>query len=178
MIVEERVRSAEPAYPPAKKRWHSEGNKPERTRRGRVRRQRADGGALEDPAKRCAEHLISGKAISIVAHERMNEADNREARPGGVGDWCPATLSVPAVDPAGEVQAAYGFRARGKLHAARRHMEDIRSARGIEHVRPLEKTRKRLAVLAVADETEAGIWRNVVGDAAYVAAQASKREIF
>jgi hypothetical protein len=107
----------------------------------------------------------------------MNEADNRESRPGSVGDWCPATLSVPAEDPAGEVQAAHGLRAGGKLHAARRHMEDIRSARSIEHVRPLEKARKRLAVLAVADETEARIWRNLVGDAAYVAAQAAKREI-
>jgi hypothetical protein len=107
----------------------------------------------------------------------MNEADNRETRPGSVGDWRPATLSVPAEDPAGEVQAAHGLGAGGKLHAARRHMEDIRSARSIEHVRPLEKARKRLAVPAVADETEAGIWRNFVGDAAYVAAQAAKREI-
>ena len=177
MIVEERVRSTEPAYPPAKKRWHSEGDEAQRARRRRVRRRRPDGGALEDSAKRCAEHLISGEATSIVAHERMNEADNRKARSRSVGDWCPATLSVPAEDPAGEVQAAHGVRASGKFYAARRHMEDIRSPRSIEHVRPLEKARKRLAVLAVADETEAGIWRNVVGDAAYVAAQAVKRDI-
>jgi len=175
--VEERVRSTEPAYPPAKKRWYAEGNEAERAWRRRVRRQRSEGGALEDSAKRCAEHLISGKAVSIVAHERMNEADNRKARPGSVGDWCPATLSIPAEDPAGEVQAAHGFGARGKLHAARRHMEDIRSARSIEHVQPLEKARKRLAVLAVADETEAGIWRNFGGDAAYIAALAAKGEI-
>ena len=45
-------------------------------------------------------------AISIVAHERMNEADNREARAGSVADRGPATISVAAEDLAGEAQAA------------------------------------------------------------------------
>ena len=34
-------------------------------------------------------------------------------------------------------------------------MEDVGSARVVKHVRPFEKTRKRLAVLAVADEAQA-----------------------
>ena len=55
-------------------------------------------------------------------------------------------------------------------------MEDICSAGGIEHVRPFQETRKGLAVLAVAGETEAGIWPNVVCDAAHVTAPAAKRE--
>jgi hypothetical protein len=36
-------------------------------------------------------------------------------------------------------------------------MEDVCSARSIEHVWALEKARKRLAVLAVADEAKTGI---------------------
>jgi hypothetical protein len=75
------------------------------------------------------------------------------------------------------VQAAHGVRARGKLHAARRHMEDICSARRIEHVWPFEEARKRLAIPAVADETEAGMRRNFVCDAAYVTTLAAKRKI-
>jgi hypothetical protein len=103
MIVEERVRPTEPAQPPAEKRWHAEGDEAKRARRRRVRRERSYGGALEDSAKGRAERLISGAAISIVAHERMNEADNREARAGSVADWGPATISVPAKDFAGEM---------------------------------------------------------------------------
>jgi hypothetical protein len=53
-----------------------------------------------------------------VIHERMNEADNRESGAGSVRHWGPATISVPAEDPAGEVEAAHGIRARGQLHAA------------------------------------------------------------
>src|ERR1700722_8073449 len=111
-----------------------------------------------------------------MAHESVNEPDNREARTGRVADGRAATLSVPAEDLAGELQAAHRVRAGCKLHAARRHMEDICSACGIEHVRPFEETRKRLAVPAVAGETGAGIWPNVVCDAAHVTAPAAKRE--
>jgi hypothetical protein len=106
----------------------------------------------------------------------MNETDNREARAGRIADRGPATIGVPAEDPAGEVQAAHGVSARGKLHAARWQMEDICSARRIEHVRPLEKARKRLAVPAIADETETCIRTDFVCDAAYMAATAAKRE--
>ena len=173
MIVEERVRPTEPAQPPAEKRWHAEGNETQRARRRRVRRERSDRGALEDSAKGRAEHFISGRAVSIKAHERMNESDNREARTGRVADWGAATIGVPTEDLAGEMQAAHRVRAHCKLHAARRHMEDICSA--FEHVRSFKEARKRLAVLAVADETKAGVRRDLVCDAAHVAAPAAKR---
>jgi hypothetical protein len=45
-------------------------------------------------------------------------------------------------------------------------MEDVFSARYIEHVRPFQEARKCLAVLAIADETEAGTGRSLVRDAA------------
>jgi hypothetical protein len=56
-------------------------------------------------------------------------------------------------------------------------MEDVRSARCIEHVRPIKEARERVAVLAVADETKAGMRRDTVRDAAHVAAPAAKLEI-
>jgi dGTP triphosphohydrolase len=56
-------------------------------------------------------------------------------------------------------------------------VEDVCSTRFIEHVWPLEEARERLTVLAVADETEAGVRRNFVRDAAHVAASAAKQEI-
>jgi hypothetical protein len=176
MIVEERVGPAEAAQPPAEKRWHAEGNEAQRARRRRVRRERPGRGALEDSTKGSAEHLISGTTAGIEAHERMNESDNREARTGSVADRGAATISVPTEDLAGEMQAAHRVRARRELHAARWHMENICSACCIEHVRSLEEARKRLAVLAVADETEAGARRNFVCDPAHVAAPAAKRE--
>src|SRR5262249_54776912 len=126
---------------------------------------------------RRAEHLISCTAICIMVHERMNKANNRESRAGSIGDRGPATIRVPAENLAGEVQAAHGIGARGKLHAARWHMEDICSTRCIEHVPPIEEARKRLAILAVAHETEAGLRRNFVRDAAHVSAPAAKREL-
>jgi hypothetical protein len=57
-----------------------------------------------------------------------------------------------------------------------RHLEDVGSAGRVEHVRPLEETRERLAILAVADEAEAGGRRDVACDAAHAAAPAPKRE--
>jgi hypothetical protein len=96
---------------------------------------------------------------------------------GGVADRGPATIGVPAEDLAGEAQAAHGVGARGKLHAARRHLEDVCPARCIEHVRPLEKARERLAILAVADKSEAGGRCNLACDAAHVAAPAPKRQV-
>jgi hypothetical protein len=124
-----------------------------------------------------AERLISGTAISIMVHERMNEADNLEARARSVADRSPATISVPAKGLAGEAQAAHSVRARGKLHATRWHVKDVGSTRRIEHVRPLQETRKRLAIPAVADEAEARIRRNFTRDASHMAAPAAKREI-
>jgi hypothetical protein len=55
-------------------------------------------------------------------------------------------------------------------------MEDVRSARRIEHVRPLEQVRERLTIGAVADETKAGMWRDFARAAADVAAPAAKRK--
>src|SRR5215471_7631930 len=104
----------------------------------------------------------------------MNEADNRKARTGNVADRGPATISVPAKDLVGEAQAAHRVHARGKLHATRRHLEDLGSACCVEHVRPLEEARERLAV---PDEAEAGVRRNFARDAAHAPALAAKREV-
>jgi len=177
VIVEKRVRPAEPPQPPAQKRCCAVSEEAERGRRGSVRWERPKGRALENTAKRRAERLIPGTAIGIVVHERMNEADNRKARARGVADRGPATISVPADDLAGEAQAAHSARSRGELHATCWHVEDVSSTCRIEHVRPLQEARKRLAVLAVADETEAGVRRNFMRDAAHMAAPAAKREM-
>src|SRR5262249_45839263 len=150
VIVEERVWPTEPAQPPAEKLCPAAGDDAELERGRRIRWGRPHGGTLVDPTEGSAKHLISGSAIGIDADERMNDANNREARAGGVADRRPATVGVPAEDLAGEVQTAHGVRARGKVHATRWHLEDVCSARSIEHVRALEETRERLAVLAVA----------------------------
>jgi hypothetical protein len=84
----------------------------------------------------------------------MNETNNRETRTGRVADRGPATIGVPAKDLVAEVQATHGVRARGKLHAARRHLVDVCSACLVEHAQPLEEVRKRLAVAAAANEPE------------------------
>jgi hypothetical protein len=58
-----------------------------------------------------------------------------------------------------------------------RHVEDVRSACRVEHVRPIEETRERLAVPAVADEAEAAGCGNVACDTARAAAPAPKRKV-
>src|SRR5262245_14674369 len=70
-----------------------------------------------------------------------------------------------------------GLCARGELHAPGRHLEDVRPPGRVEHVRPLEETCERLAVLAVADEAEAGERGDVARDAAHTAALTAKREV-
>jgi len=108
----------------------------------------------------------------------MNEADNREARAGrSIADRSSATISVPAEDLTGEAHAAHSVRACGKPHAARWHLENVCSARCVERIRPLKESRERLAVLAVADEAEAGVRRNFARDATHAAAPAAKREV-
>jgi hypothetical protein len=72
---------------------------------------------------------------------------------------------------------AHSVRARGKPHAARWHLENVCSAGCIERIRPLKESRERLAVLAVADEAEAGVRRNFARDATHAAASAAKREV-
>ena len=108
----------------------------------------------------------------------MNHADDREVRAGGgVGNRGPATIRVPAQNLVGKAQAPHGVRARCQPHAPWRHLEDVRSTGRVEHVRPLEETRERLAVLAVADEAEAGGRGNITRYAAHTAAPAPKREV-
>src|SRR5260221_14424087 len=77
----------------------------------------------------------------------------------------------------GEAQAPHGVRTCGQPHAPGRHLEDVRSAGRVEHVRPLKETRERLAILAVADGAEAGGRGNVAREAAHAAAPAPKREV-
>ena len=87
----------------------------------------------------------------------MNHGDDGEARAGsGVANRGPAAIGVPPEDAlGGEAQAPHGIRTRGEFHAPLRHLKDVRSAGGVNHIRPLQKTRERLAVLTVADEAEA-----------------------
>ena len=50
-------------------------------------------------------------------------------------------------------------------------------AGGVEHVRPIEEARERLAVLAVADQPQSGGRRNLARYAAHMAASATKRKV-
>ena len=175
MRVEERVWPAEPAQPPAEQRGQATRDQTERTRRRRVRPQRSGRRLLKQPAKRRAERLIPGAAVGAMIHEGMNKADNRKARAGRVGDRGPATIGVPAEHPTREVQAADGVRARRKCHATGRHVEDVRSACAVQHVRPPQKARERLTIAAVANEAEAPIGRHVVSYAAHMPAPTAER---
>jgi hypothetical protein len=113
--------------------------------------ERPDGGAFVNAAERRAEHLFPGTTVGPVD---------------------------PAEDAlVGEAQAPHGVRTRGEFHAPGRHLEDVRSAGRVEHVRPLQETRERLAVLTVADEAEAAGRRDVARNAAHAAAPAPKREV-
>ncbi|PWT79098.1 MAG: hypothetical protein C5B58_14315 [Acidobacteria bacterium] len=108
----------------------------------------------------------------------MYEADYREARAGGaVGDRGTAAIGVPAQNLPRETYAAHGIRAGGEGQARRRQMDDVGAAGGVEHVRPLQKSRERLAIRAVADEAEAFRRRNHARDAAHAAAAAAEREV-
>jgi hypothetical protein len=71
----------------------------------------------------------------------------------------------------------HGVGAYGQLHAAGRHLHDVRAAGCVEHVRAVEEARKALTVLAVADEAEAAGGREFARNAAHAAASASEREI-
>jgi len=107
-----------------------------------------DGGTFVDAAERRAEGLVAGPAVSLVAHEGMNEAEKRKPRVGGgVGERGPATLRVPAEHLVGEAQRPHGVSAHGQLHASRRHLENVVPARCIEDIRPFKKTREALQSL-------------------------------
>lgn|SRR3974390_101402 len=53
----------------------------------------------------------------------------------------------------------------------------VPSHSSVEHVRPFEEARERLAVMAVTDKTQTPVWRNLVCDAAHMAARAAKRKV-
>ena len=55
-------------------------------------------------------------------------------------------------------------------------MNDVGAAGVIEHVRPLEKARERLAVCAVADEAKGRVWRNLARDATHMGRIGSTEE--
>src|SRR6266567_929981 len=113
-------------------------------------------------------------AVRLVVHKTVNHSDQRDARAGDVADRGPATIGVPAVDfPVAEAQASHGVHAGGEVHAPWRHLEDVRAAGCVEHVRPLEEARERLAILAVAEDSAAAPGRrNPTRDATHVAALA------
>jgi hypothetical protein len=104
----------------------------------------------------------------------MNERDYRETRVGGgVSDWGAATVSEPTQEFAGKTYATQSIQAGGERHLTRRQLENLRAAASVENVWSLKKTRKRLAVLAIADKAEAGGRRNRAGDAAQMTTTAS-----
>jgi hypothetical protein len=177
LVVEERVRPTEPAHPPTEQSRRAEREETECGRRGRVLREWPHRRALVEAAKRHAERLISRAAVTLIAHERMNDAHRWKARAGRVAYRGPATIRVPSEDLAGEVQTAHSVHTRYQFHPACWHLKDIGSTRIVEHVRPLQKARERLTVLAVANEAEAGGRRNVSRNPAHVPAPAPKREI-
>jgi hypothetical protein len=51
------------------------------------------------------------------------------------------TISHMSERAAGEAWASYGVSARGERHTAGWHVENVRSACGVEHVGPIEETR-------------------------------------
>jgi hypothetical protein len=155
VIVEERRRPSEPAPPPAEKAQTALQEKPQRRRRRCVRGQRSDSRTSENVAQRRPEHILSRSAVRL-AQESGDQADDREARAGRIGDRSPATFGVPAKDPAGEAQTSHGVSACGQLYPARRHMKNVRSARGVKHIRPLEETRE----CQVHGGTLRALWRS------------------
>jgi len=109
----------------------------------------------------------------------MYEADNGKARPCcGIANWCAATIGVPAQDLAGEPHATHRTCASAKLHATHWHLEDVCSACRVEHVRPVEEERERLAICAIANKAEASGRRNLACDTVHVAAAAPQREVY
>src|SRR5262245_47121317 len=118
-------------------------------------------------------------AVSIVAHERMYEPDNRKARPRrSIANRGPATIGVPAEDLTGKPHATHRVRASGKLHATRWHLENVCSSCRVQHIRPFEKACERLTILAIANEAESSGRPYRVRDALHVAAPAPKREVY
>jgi len=177
-IIEERVWPGQSAHPPAHNLCCTADKNAKRWRRRRVRRKRPDGRALVNAAQRWAEQLIAGPSVRRAIYDRMNERDDRESWVGGgASDRGAATISVPAQDFAGEPQAAQSVGACRERHLTRRHLKNVRATGSVENVRSFEEARKCLAVLAVADEAEAGGRRNRAGDSAQTITMASQRDV-
>jgi hypothetical protein len=96
---------------------------------------------------------------------------------GRVGNRRPATFAVPAQDLAERHRHRSASRARCESYARGRQLEDVGPTGVVEHIRPIEEARECLAIPAIADEAEAGGWRDVAGKAAHPAALASKRKV-
>src|SRR5262245_20213533 len=140
-----------------------------------MQRERSDSGTFENAAKRRAEHRVAGTTVALVVHEGMNDGDDREARAcRGVGHRSLATLRVAAEDFVGEREAPHRVPARGDREARWRHLEDVSSTGLVEYISSSKETSERLTVVAVADEAEAGRWRDVARNAAHAAALAPK----
>jgi hypothetical protein len=95
----------------------------------------------------------------------------------GIRNRGPATIGVPAENFVREAEASHCVDPCGQLHAAGRHLHDVRAAGCVEHVRTVEEAREALTILAVADEAEAAGGRKFARSAAHVAAPTLKREI-
>ena len=140
----------------------------------RARRRRAGREAAHREVRRRAERRVSRRRI----HERAAEPDERNARAHRVADGRAAAAGVEARHPfLHEAHAAELFRALRDAEPPRRHLEDGGAARGIEHVRPLEKLRERSAVIAIADDVRAGLRRRVDRLPAHLPTAASERNV-
>ena len=165
-IVKERRPLAEPSHPPAEHHRRAAAESSQGRWTWCARCERPDGRAFVTAAERWAQNFVAGPIAARVVHEGMNHADDREARAGGsVGNRSVATCGVPAQDLVGELETPHGVCARSKPHSPGRHLEDVRSAGRVEHVPPIEEMSKRLAILAIAEQTR----RNPVDEDTWLA---------
>ena len=117
-------------------------------------------------------------AARLVIHKRMDKADEREAWSDGIADGGAATIGIPVKDAMGrEAHATHRISTDSKLDAADWHLEDVCSARFVEHVRSFQKTRERLTILAVADKAQACGWPHHASDTAHVTTSTAQRNL-
>jgi hypothetical protein len=112
-----------------------------------------------------------------MVHEGTDETNNRKARPSGVSDRGPTTTAVPTENGARDVYAAHCVDPSDKFYATRRHLKDVRSTSGVEHIWSSKKAREGLTVPAIADATKAGTRRDLLCSAVHVAAPTAKRKV-
>ena len=114
----------------------------------------------------------------LVIHKRMDKTDERKAWADGIADRGAATIGIPAKDAVGrEAHATHCVSTGSELYAANWHLEDVCSARFVEHVRSFQKTRERLAILAVADQAQACGWPRYASDSAHVTTSTAQRNL-